>query len=57
MDQFKLTIRFGNDAMQDAEDVAFALRALADKLMAQDFEGSSIVWDSNGNTVGEWSVA
>ena len=63
IETFTLTINLGNEAMQDSEDVAFALREVADKLMAADFsEGTRVfspynIRDANGTTVGEWAVA
>lgn len=57
---FKLTIRLGNDAMCSSEDVAAALRKLADKLGHWGrFDGliiGSVIMDDNGNKVGNWSV-
>lgn len=58
MDTFTLTIRLGNEAMQDASDVAAALRKLADKLDGNSFDtmtGGKIM-DLNGNCVGKWEV-
>jgi hypothetical protein len=61
---FKLTIALGNNAMQTAEDVAGALRGLADHV-AQigeyvDFGGyrdAGKVRDENGNAVGTWKLS
>jgi hypothetical protein len=49
---FNLTIDGGNDAMQTGDDVAAALRTIADKIAAGDWTGG--VRDENGNTVGDW---
>ena len=53
--KFTLTIELGNDAMQTPEDVAGALREVADDVertsMPQD---GHRVRDYNGNTVGRW---
>jgi hypothetical protein len=54
---FKLEIRLGNAAMQTAEDVAEALRRLADKVEAADIESDrGRVMDLNGNRVGDWEI-
>jgi DUF917 family protein len=56
---FTLTIELGNDAMQDAQDVADALRAAADYIEQSggfDHIDAGKVRDVNGNTVGEWAV-
>lgn len=52
MSNFTLSIELGNVAMASAEMVADALRAVADRVTAQD-EG--LIRDANGNTVGEWA--
>lgn len=53
MDSFSLDIDLGNAAMQDAADVAHALRDVADRL-----DGSAgtdgPIHDDNGNRVGGW---
>jgi hypothetical protein len=61
---FKLRIALGNDAMQTAEDVAGALRGLADHVAEiggyVDFGGyrdAGSVRDENGNTVGMWELS
>lgn len=55
MGTFTLEIQLGNAAMQTPEDVALALRELAERL-----EGSGptegMVRDENGNTVGRWTL-
>ena len=56
---FTLTIELGNDAMQNASDVARALRKLAGKIDLREFDkidGGKIM-DVNGNSVGEWEVS
>jgi len=50
--KFTLSIELGNVAMASAEMVADALRAVADRVTAQD---AGIIRDINGNTVGEWA--
>jgi hypothetical protein len=51
---FKLEIEMGNDAMQDAADIARELRAVADQLEVQQDDDGTIV-DLNGNPVGKFS--
>lgn len=54
---FQMEIALGNEAMQEASDVATALAALSNKLHLegwQDRTGS--IRDANGNTVGTWWV-
>lgn len=59
--EFTLTIRLGNDAMQSGEDIARALGKVSTRLegiagaMAEDDSGR--IMDTNGNAVGEWSIA
>jgi hypothetical protein len=63
-DKFKLEIELGNAAMQTPEDVADALRRVADTLAGVGFvagaggfgRGSQRIRDLNGNTVGDWMV-
>ena len=50
---FRLGIELGNDAMQTPEDVADALRDIADRIERGDLTGGGIR-DENGNTVGSW---
>ena len=47
MDEFTLTIRLGNDAMQTGGDIAEALRKVADRIDARRFlqEGDGPVYD------------
>lgn len=57
MDEFTLNIKLGNDAMQTPEDIAEALRkvanALDDGFLSTSNHG---ILDVNGNTVGEWKL-
>lgn len=57
---FELKLRLGNALMQEPNDVATALRSLADKLddtyeLKPNVTG--LVWDANGNSVGTWKVS
>ena len=58
-DEFKLRITIGNDAMQTGEDVAGALRKVADKLQnvgkLPTFHHRNIL-DDNGNVVGTYAA-
>lgn len=60
MQKFKLVIQLGNDAMSTAQDIAGALRTLADKLGTDDYNGvlafDGVVVDDNGNKVGSWAI-
>jgi len=56
MAQFTVTITLGNDTMQGPDDVADALRTLADNLWTDDTGTTHPVRDPNGNTVGHWQV-
>ncbi len=51
---FNLRIELGNAAMQTPEDIADALRSVANKLESGNTEGS--IRDLNGNTVGEFKI-
>lgn len=51
-ENFKLEIELGNAAMKSPDDVARALRRIADRLEAG-AEGGKVM-DSNGNSVGKW---
>ena len=55
MNEFSLNIELGNDDMGDVEAVARALLRVADQVR----EGrlSAVVFDGNGNNVGEWSFS
>jgi hypothetical protein len=65
--QFNLKIIMDNDGMRTGADLAFALRALAEKIddYTQSFDDPAdesgfdrigLVWDANGNRVGKWNV-
>lgn len=59
MDEFVLNIELGGAAMQTPDQVALALREVADKLANRgDFEPGETgrFRDGNGNTVGDWKV-
>jgi hypothetical protein len=55
---FRLRIELGNDAMRTGEDVARALREVADQVEGFDpfVPYGARIRDANGNTVGEWDV-
>ena len=57
---FTLKIRLYNDALQTWYDLANALRKIAEQVQDIGDESvshdSSVVMDSNGNTVGKWGV-
>lgn len=55
MDTFVLRIQLGNHAMETAENVAEALRHVADQIEATG-ELAGRVRDANGNTVGSYEV-
>lgn len=57
--EFTLTVRFGNDAMQTGDDLAAALRRIAEQVEvlgepAREF--GRPVFDTNGARVGAWNV-
>lgn len=52
--EFTVKIELGNAAMMDLEDVARALRRIADRLEAGSDGGK--VMDTNGNSVGTFSA-
>lgn len=58
--RFTLEIEFGNEAMQTPDDVAGALEQTASRLMGIEgitsADDAGLVFDLNGNTVGQWSV-
>lgn len=62
MSNFKLDIQLGNEAMTSGEDIARALRSVAEKL--EDYGAISFgesgpvsrIMDLNGNTVGNWVI-
>ena len=53
---FTLTIKLGDDAMQNTHDVAEALHRVADKLHRLPAAREGVIIDTNGNTVGHWEV-
>ncbi|GAC1496208.1 MAG: hypothetical protein NVS1B2_16160 [Vulcanimicrobiaceae bacterium] len=59
---FEISITLGNDGMQTGDDVAAALRAVADKCADRDLTTPTNLgtrWgisDANGNRVGTWTV-
>jgi hypothetical protein len=60
--QFILNIELGNEAMQHPQDVAIALRRVGQVLDLDAFDWGppqeqwALIRDSNGNTVGRWSL-
>lgn len=54
--RFDLTIELGNAAMRTPEDIADALRSLANRLEAAGTFASEIIMDQNGARVGSWSI-
>lgn len=54
MEKFRLEIQLGNDAMQDAQDVARALEATARRMRQGDESGK--IMDANGNSVGRFAI-
>jgi len=56
MNSFTLTISLGNEAMQTADDVAWALGLLITELRSVTLAGETHgpIRDVNGNRVGEW---
>jgi len=55
MDQFKIWITLGNEAMQTGDDIARALRDVAAKLEGGEIEGT--IRDENGNKVGTFKLS
>lgn len=59
--KFTLTIKLGNDAMEELSDLGNALQRLGDELANRAAEvpagQSGIIRDANGNTVGKWEVS
>jgi hypothetical protein len=55
MDEFKVKITLGNAAMETAEDVARALRDVAEALEDGRTEGP--IFDDNGNKVGTFKLS
>jgi hypothetical protein len=58
LDTFVIKITLGNDAVQDAEDIAALLRNVAFRLenLNGDMRHGNVA-DANGNVVGEWEVS
>lgn len=56
MTTFTLTIKLGNDAMQSPDDISSALYDAAENIMHGAYP-NGIIWDENGNNVGEWGVS
>lgn len=56
MTTFTLTIKLGNDAMQTPEDISSALFDAAENITHGAYP-TGIIWDENGNKVGEWGVS
>ena len=54
MTTFTLTITLGNEAMQEANDIAWTLRKVAFEL--ENDPDHNRIRDINGNTVGEWEI-
>lgn len=54
MNEFTLRITLGNEVMQTSEDVADALRTVANLLSYGMDRQSGKILDYNGNVVGEW---
>jgi hypothetical protein len=52
--KFTLTIELGNDAMNDNEHIAGALRAVAGKL--EGGRDGGYILDGNGNNVGAYDI-
>lgn len=52
--KLRLEIEGGNDAMQDGNDMAWALNQVADRL--RDGRTAGIIRDDNGNKTGQWEV-
>jgi hypothetical protein len=58
MAHFTLNIELGNAAMESPQDVAAALRKVADRLeRIESVEANGRIGDLNGNTVGSWNYA
>ena len=54
MAKFTLEITLGNDAMQNPEDIADALRKAASRVQAG--YGNGNIYDLNGNAVGSYDI-
>ena len=58
---FTVELELGNEAMESANDIATALRAIADQVEQHNSQvlrpmHSRSVMDSNGNTIGSWNI-
>jgi hypothetical protein len=55
---FHLEINLGNEEMQDAEDIAFALERAARHIRSEEYSSTSTkkVFDRNGNKVGFFGI-
>lgn len=57
--EFTMNVKFGNAAMQTGEDLAAALRSVADRVERHDNimqVNAASVFDLNGAPVGGWKV-
>lgn len=59
--KFRLEIELGNDAMRTGADVADALRGVAHRIDSlsetpKEMGPAGMVYDANGNAVGDWVV-
>jgi len=57
MNEFTLTIKLGNAAMQDYADIAEALTRLGELMADYGDDTPTSIIDQNGNRVGEWKVS
>lgn len=63
MATFTLTIKLGNAEMQTGDDVAEALRSVAESLdgwdtsLEESWASPRVIRDLNGNQVGTWAVS
>jgi len=57
MNTFTLTIKLGNAAMSEPEDVAEALTRAAGLIQEYGFDAPKSLIDQNGNRVGSWAVS
>jgi hypothetical protein len=55
-DEFTLSLELGNDAMRSPDDIADALRRVAQMIENSQSGGGSIM-DNNGNTVGKFETS
>lgn len=52
---FRLTIKLGNDAMSNPDDLATALRTVANQVENR-MDYPRLIVDGNGNSCGNWDV-